>query len=400
MRQVEQIDVLIVGSGPAGMSTALHLVQADPAWAKRVVVVDKAIHPREKLCGGGITYPGEQILHNLGLAFEPAHIPIREVRLVYQELAYAVYGDPVFRIARRAEFDQWLVQCGQQRGLTIYQGEAVTAIIPYPDYVQIVTEQRTFQAKVVVAADGSRSLVRQKLKWAHTGGMSRLLEVLTPEVAEQQWQFHRGAAIFDFSGMAAGLQGYYWDFPSLVKGQPFMNRGIFDSRVRPERPHVPLKELLRAALAQRGQNLDEQALKGYPIHWFDRRGRFSQPRVLLVGDAAGTDPLLGEGIAFALGYGEVAAAVIGEAFERQDFSFAGYRQRILAHPLLSQLAVRTWIARLVYRLKNPRLIRLGWSKTPWLLAGLAWYNPDLIPITSSRKISLGQFISEDSPPSM
>ena len=42
MSQVEQVDVLIVGSGPAGSSTALHLIKSNPEWAKRILVVDKA----------------------------------------------------------------------------------------------------------------------------------------------------------------------------------------------------------------------------------------------------------------------------------------------------------------------------------------------------------------------
>ncbi|GAG04425.1 unnamed protein product, partial [marine sediment metagenome] len=52
MEAVEHVDVLIVGSGPAGTSTALHLVRQDPDWAWKIVVIDKAVHPREKLCGG------------------------------------------------------------------------------------------------------------------------------------------------------------------------------------------------------------------------------------------------------------------------------------------------------------------------------------------------------------
>lgn len=52
------MDILIIGSGPAGMSTALHLVQTDPAWAERILVIDRATHPRQKLCGGGLTRPG------------------------------------------------------------------------------------------------------------------------------------------------------------------------------------------------------------------------------------------------------------------------------------------------------------------------------------------------------
>ena len=42
-----QVDILIVGSGPSGTSTALHLIQQDPAWAQHIVIVDKAVHPRE-----------------------------------------------------------------------------------------------------------------------------------------------------------------------------------------------------------------------------------------------------------------------------------------------------------------------------------------------------------------
>ena len=80
MAAVKQVDVLIVGSGPAGSSTALHLLKIDPAWAERIVVVDKAIPPREKLWGGGVTQLGERGLTGLGLDFEPAHVPVREVR--------------------------------------------------------------------------------------------------------------------------------------------------------------------------------------------------------------------------------------------------------------------------------------------------------------------------------
>lgn len=73
MSAVIAVDVLIVGSGPSGMSTALHLVHQDPTWAKRIIVVDKAIHPREKLCGGGITHLGQMCWPGWGC---PSAFPI------------------------------------------------------------------------------------------------------------------------------------------------------------------------------------------------------------------------------------------------------------------------------------------------------------------------------------
>ncbi len=62
MTKQDTVDVLIIGSGPAGMSVALYLIQADPRWATRILVVEKAVHPREKLCGGGVTQLGEKML--------------------------------------------------------------------------------------------------------------------------------------------------------------------------------------------------------------------------------------------------------------------------------------------------------------------------------------------------
>ncbi|MGB4870149.1 MAG: FAD-dependent monooxygenase, partial [Candidatus Promineifilaceae bacterium] len=314
MAEVQHVDVLIVGSGPSGTSTALHLVKSRPDWAGRIVVVDKAVHPREKLCGGGITHMGRNVLTRLGLTLEPRHFDVREARLVYQDKSYSFYGNPVFTVVRRDEFDHWLVQTCEKLGIRVRQGEAVRHITLHDEYVEVVTEQAVFHAQTLVAADGSRSFVRQALKWDDASRVARLVEVLTPENAQQDPIFQDRVAVFEFTQMSDyGLQGYYWDFPSYVGGRPFMNRGLFDSRVRSERPKADLKVTLRDSLADRQRDLDDYKLKGHPIRWWDRNGRFSMPRVLLVGDAAGADPLMGEGISFALGYGQVAAQAIHQA---------------------------------------------------------------------------------------
>ncbi|MFG0332280.1 MAG: FAD-dependent oxidoreductase, partial [Maioricimonas sp. JB049] len=48
-----QYDVIIIGSGPSGSSTALHLAQRSPELARRTLILERDRHPRHKLCGGG-----------------------------------------------------------------------------------------------------------------------------------------------------------------------------------------------------------------------------------------------------------------------------------------------------------------------------------------------------------
>jgi menaquinone-9 beta-reductase len=381
MSELQRVDVLIVGTGPAGSSTALHLVQENPAWSGRIVMVDKAVHPREKLCGGGITHFGRNVLSGLGLALEPAHFDVREARLIYQDKSYSFFGNPVFTIVRRDEFDHWLVQLCEKRGIVVRQGEAVTQVTPYEEYVEVVTDRVTFHAQTVVAADGSRSFVRRALKWEDESRVSRLIEVLTPEDGQNDPLFRDRVAVFEFTAMTdRELQGYYWDFPSYVGGRPFMNRGLFDSRAQPKRPKADLKATLRDALRERQRNLDDYKLKGHPIRWWDRNGRFAMPRILLVGDAAGADPLMGEGISFALGYGQVAAQTIHDAFNRQDFSYATYRERLLDIYLFRHLDLRTRLARLSYKARHPFFIRLGWQVMDWSLRFTRWSKPTHRPV--------------------
>jgi menaquinone-9 beta-reductase len=384
MSQVEEIDVLIVGSGPSGMSTALHLVQVDPSWARRILVVDKASHPREKLCGGGVTHLGTDVLARLGLRFEPQHFSVREVQLVYEDKRYMLQANPAFRITRRDEFDHWLARVGQEKGIELHENEAVKQIELREDYVEVTTDRGLYHAQILVGADGSRSMVRSRLKWDDDSRVARLLEVLTPEDSQRQVEFQDGIAVFDFTPMKSGLQGYYWDFPSYVQGQPYMNRGVFDSRARPERDKADLVELLDNAMAKRDRHLQDYKLKGHPIRWFDAKGRFSMPRVLLVGDAAGADPLFGEGISFALGYGQVAAPVIVDAFARHDFSLASYRDRLLQDSLFKHLQLRTRLARLAYLLNYPWLVRLGWRVASFVVRFTRWRDRDYRPGEAPR----------------
>lgn len=79
-------------------------------------------------------------------------------------------------------------------------------------------------------------------------------------------------------------------------------------------------------MAARGRSLVAAELQGHPIRWFDPCAPLGRPYAILVGDAAGVDPLFGEGIGCALMYGQEAARAIERAFASGDFSFRGYRR--------------------------------------------------------------------------
>jgi len=353
-----------------------------------MVVVDRAVHPRVKLCGGGVTHTAEAALRGLGLGLPPEQVPIHEMRLVFDKRAWAVRGEPVFRIVQRSELDLWLVRAAVREGVELRQGERVDDVVVGADGVEVRTERTVYRARAVVGADGSKGTVRRRLGWSAGERQARLLEVLTPETprrsaedADSPW---RGVAVFDFTPMKEGLCGYYWDFPSLVGGRPMMNRGVFDSRIGGRGPRRPLKEVLAAAMARRGRGLDMAELHGHPLLWFDRSARVSSARVLLAGDAAGVDPLFGEGISFALVHGRLAARAVADAFSRGDFGFAGHRARLLADPVLSHLPRRETLARWSYALGRALGWRPVWGLVPWATRLLMAYRPGVLPLDDVR----------------
>ena len=153
--------------------------------------------------------------------------------------------------------------------------------------------------------------------------------------------------------MTQGLLGYCWHFPTLQAGSRAMNRGIFESSIRrtPTRSHLP--SLLAGNMAERGLPLSGERVVGHPIRMFSAHGTFSAPNILLVGDAAGVDPALGEGIAASLDYGDLAANAVREAFQRGDFGFSDYSSALLDHPIGQWLERRADLARTLYALDTP-----------------------------------------------
>ena len=347
-----QYDLIIVGAGPSGLSTALHLAKVAPELVGRTLILEKARHPRPKLCGGALVVDAEIILERLGLdVSEIPHVDARTAHFNYGDhgLAIRLLRGRTLRLIRRDEFDAWLASKARARGFAILEGVTVRDVTSTEAGVRVETDRGEYIARVVVGADGSNGVVRRCVFPKAPIYTARTIEVLAPPNDRD----NHGAndAYFDFFPVPKSIAGYTWDFPTQVSGRPMRVWGIYDANLFESAKRTPLKELLSAEMARHGYRLEDCEIKGYPIRWFDPFNPFSVKGILLVGDAAGADSIFGEGISMALGYGRIAAQALRAAFKKDDFSFRDYRLRLTLSPLGQALTVRWLITYVLFSLQ-------------------------------------------------
>jgi len=394
----QNYDVLILGGGPGGLSTALHLVRINPQLAPRILILEKEHYPRPKLCAGGLVADAEVILERLGLDVrEVPHVDVETAHFDFagSGLKIRLRKKHAIRVIRRDEFDFWLARNAENRGIEIREGVTVKAVLPDPDGVTVETDAGIFRAQIVVGADGSNGVTRRCILPNAPLSTARTLEVIAPinnvlascSLAKQSSDqtsllrespprndiFHKERdAYFDFFPVPENIAGYVWDFPTQVNGVPMRCWGIYDCNLLANFKRPALKDLLAKEMSQHGLNLDDCEIKSHPIRWYEPQNQISVPRVLLVGDAAGADPLFGEGISIALGYGVVAAQEIAESFQRNEFSFSRYRNRVAFSGLGQTLFARWFISNLIYLLKWAWFQILLWRIIQPVVILVAW----------------------------
>ena len=156
-------DVTVIGGGPAGSTVAAFTAKA----GLKTLLIDRAVFPREKVCGDCLNPGCWDVFNQLGVAAEIAGLPsarlqwvaftnLRGCRVEHQ---FPNAGPPETGI-RRSVLDHALLVNAEKAGAEICQGEPVTGV---ERGWLIKTGRRQVRTKFLVAADGRNSSVARFL---------------------------------------------------------------------------------------------------------------------------------------------------------------------------------------------------------------------------------------------
>ena len=286
---MEQFDVIVVGAGPAGSTTAYRLA----CEGAGVLLVDKARFPRDKPCGGGIS--GRAMRE---LPVDPR--PVVEHVADRMELSFCggrpfIRGgrDPLAYLTQRRRLDHFLVEQAASAGADFRDGVAVTEISERGARV----DGEWIGCELLVGADGANGAAARSLDLAGERIYGVALEgnlaygLTNPE----RW---RSTVVIELGTIPGG---YCWIFP---KGD-HVNVGVGGW----ENTGPTLRGHLKDFCKRRGlDHAKLDAVRGYRLPGRPPKAELARGRALLVGDAAGlVDPLWGDGMYSAFVSSKLAA---------------------------------------------------------------------------------------------
>jgi flavin-dependent dehydrogenase len=378
-------DVTIVGGGPAGSSTALHLVRKAGVRPERILVLDKARFPREKPCAGAISQCGVDALTAIGVPIRVPAVAMRGVRVIFGT-DVGETETPMGVVVRRFEFDAQLLDDARTDGVVVRDGEGVTAIERDDKSFRLTTtEGATVRSRFVAACDGAGSTTR-KLLGIREPERKGHLYVLETEPTTSDTGVPRGLIDFDLSVLDDGLQGYYWDFPTPMHGTTHVSRGIYHANMEPRRD---VKEVLGRSLDRRGIDIGKVKLKPFSTRPFVRGSTTWIRGVVLVGEAAGIDQTTGEGIAQAIEMGGMAASHLAAALRERRDTFYSYARDVFSSTVGRHFLQSAWLARRVYgRFGAPArryLLRSEFARE----AAMKWYRGERLSMLTQLRLGLG-----------
>jgi len=309
-------DVAVVGAGPAGLTAAL----AAAAAGARVVVIERAEHPRYKTCGGGL------IGISLQAAGQHIQVPARDrIHAITATLngrrEFTRRADaPLLAMVSREDFDDALRKAAADAGVTMRQRATVRGISEDGGLARArLAGGTSVGARVLVGADGSSGVSSRYagVRFQQVD-LGLELEIPVPPPVAARW---RERVMLDWGPMPGS---YGWVFP---KGD-VLTVGVIAARGQGGRTRDYLGDFTgRLGLAGYPAARDS----GHLTHCRADDSPLRRGRVLVAGDAAGLlEPWTREGISFALRSGTLAGAAAAAAAAAPDP--VGLDQALEAYP--------------------------------------------------------------------
>jgi geranylgeranyl reductase family protein len=331
----DDADVIVVGAGPSGATTAYYLAQA----GLNVLLLEKARFPRDKVCGDGLTPRAAKTLIGMGVDTGPGSGWLRNkglrvigagmrLELPWPELdSYPGYG----LVRTRASLDETLARRAQAAGARLLEGVTVTGPV-LDDAGRIVGvtadtheserargDSATYRARVIVAADGNSSRLSVAMGLHKRDDRPLGVAVRTYYTSPRHDDDYLESWLDLWDGDRL-LPGYGWIF-GMGDGTSNVGLGLLNTSEAFGNTdyRALLKRWLRSMPEEWGYTEENRTepVRGAALPMGFNRTPHYYRGLLLAGDAAGmVNPFNGEGIAYAMESGEILARTIAEALAR------------------------------------------------------------------------------------
>jgi geranylgeranyl reductase family protein len=294
-------DVVIIGAGPSGATAAYHCAKL----GLDALFLDKSQFPRYKGCGGALS---ERAMSYLDFPIDDELIErdIYGARVRFGNEAIEVLKP--YRLAglvTRSKFDYFLVQQTIKAGAKLLENEKVTDLQISHQYVDITTSKAHIRAKLVIGADGSQGITSRYLR--NQQKRNEYAIGLVTEIPADNRDIDK--YIFNSIEIHLGItnMGYGWVFPH----EGYFNVGVAGIADKLSNP----KKILTDFIRERGFR-GQYRFHAHKIPMGGQPRKNVGDRIILVGDAAGfVDSFYGEGIAYAILSGKIAADVCHNALQ-------------------------------------------------------------------------------------
>jgi menaquinone-9 beta-reductase len=330
--------ICILGAGPGGCATALFLA------AKGIpsLLLDKAIFPRDKVCGDALSGKVVEVLNKL----DPQMVPsiagneqylgswgvtfvapnTKALRVPFKKEIEKSRPAPGF-VSKRIDFDQFMVnECKKKPLINLQEGMGVNRWERRKEGWTLFDskDNAITTCNLLIAADGAQSRFAKEVGGHHIqpkhycAGLRAYYEGITGLDADNFIELH---FLKEF------LPGYFWIFP-LPGGMANVGVGMRSDKVSSKKVNLREKmfEIIREypTLKERFANAKRIGdVKGFGLPLGSVKRPISGDHYLLVGDAASLiDPFTGEGIGNAVFSGMFAAVQAEKCLAAGDFSAA------------------------------------------------------------------------------